>query len=470
MDVYLYIYDLSMGMAKFLSNTMVGRHFDGIWHTGVVVYDREYFFCQEGISTCTPGSIQTAQLIERKFMGKTQLTEDGVQKYIQELSKSLFKPGSYEFLRHNCNSFSAHFVNHLTGKQIPAYITNLPSDFLETPLGSMFRGVLETSANFVVPSSSADFNAHNKIMRRRTLPLTMRPILYDEPISSEFSPDELSSMFAGSTGIAHQWASCALPDLLKLSSPDLDSAEVSRETLSLLKFNRWATFQQCEAICEVFRLAVWRCPELILSLLTDPNESLQKFAEAFPSPSGYISKSSYLNLDAAKARLLCNILALTYDWDMAHLQLIPLEPVAALCIRLIRVEEETEGKVLPSPKPSEKTPEHEMAGLALTVNFAMCPLVNESEAMEVAASLFHLLDIRRCFKRPIQAFYALKAVYALIATFSSLADLARALEIDTYIPDLSEHAEQIEGDLEIDVAHARDVKSVTKKILKIIKP
>ncbi|VDO03186.1 unnamed protein product [Rodentolepis nana] len=467
-DVHLYIYDLSMGMAKVLSNSLVGRQFDGVWHTGVVVYNREYFFCQEGISTCTPGSLQTALLIERKIMGKTKLTEDGVQKYIQELSKSLFKPGSYELLRHNCNSFSSHFVNHLTGNQIPAYITNLPSDFLETPIGSMLKGVLETSANLIVPSSSSDFNDHKKILPHRNLPVTMRPILYDEPISSVFSPDKLTSMFAGGTGLAHQWASCALPDLLKLSSPDLDSATVSLETLSLLKFNRWATFQQCEAICEVFRIAVWRCPELILSLLTDPNENLNKLAEAFPSPSGYISKSSYLNLDASKARLLCNVLALTYDSDMSHLQFIPLEHVAALCIRLIRVEEEAEGKV-PS-KRLEKTPEHEMSGLALAVNFAMCPLVNESVAIEVAACLFHLLDVRRCFKHPAQACYALKAVYAFISNFSSLADLARTLEIDKYIAELSEHAEQIEGNLEMDAVHARDVKLMAEKIIQIIRP
>lgn len=467
-DVHLYIYDLSMGMAKLLSNTIVGKQFDGVWHTSVVVYGREYFFSQEGICDCSPGSIQSAQLLKRELMGKTELTKDQVQNYIHELSTSLFKPGSYELLRHNCNSFSAHFVNHLTGKQIPAYITNLSSDFLETPIGSAFRGVLEGSASVIAPSSSAQFMAQNKIMHRHTLPPTVRPILYDEPLATEFKPGELSAMFAGSSGIGLQWAKSALPNLLLLSSSDFDSADVSREALSLLKFNRWATFQQCKAICEVFRLAVWRCPELILSLLTDPNESLHKFAESYPSPSGHISKSSYLDLDAAKGRLLCNILALTYDWDLAHLTFIPLEPVAALCIRLIRCEDE-DGKTH-SFKQSEKTPEHEMAGLALTVNFAMCPLVNESEAMEVAASLFHLLDVRKCFKHPTQACYALKAVYALIATFSSLADLAKTLEIAKYIPDLSSQAEHVEGDTEADSSHVQDVRSVTKRIMKIIKP
>ncbi|KAM7541923.1 hypothetical protein Aperf_G00000010063 [Anoplocephala perfoliata] len=457
-----------MGMAKLLSNTLVGRQFDGIWHTGVVVYGKEYFFCQEGITHCSPGSIQGAQLLKRELMGKTQVTKDQLQKYINELSTSLFKPGSYELLRHNCNSFSAHFVKHLTGKQIPAYITNLPSDFLETPIGSMFRGVMESSASFIAPQPLPQFAAQNKIMRRHTLPTTVRPILYDEPLSSEFIPDELSAMFAGSSGIGLQWANSALPNLLLLSSPDLDSADVSREALSLLKFNRWATFKQCEAICEVFRLAVWRCPELILSLLTDPNESLHKFAESYPSPSGQISKSSYLDLDAAKCRLLCNILALTYDWDMAHLTFIPLEPVAALCIRLIHCENES-GKSH-SFKYSEKTPEHEMAGLALTVNFAMCPLVNESEAMEVAASLFHLLDVRKSFKHPTQACYALQAVYTLIATFSSLADLAKTLEIAKYIPDLSSQAEHVEGDTEEDISHIEDVRSLTKRIMKIIEP
>jgi len=42
--VKLYVYDLSMGMARQFSQAFVGRQFEGIWHTGIVVYGNEYFF------------------------------------------------------------------------------------------------------------------------------------------------------------------------------------------------------------------------------------------------------------------------------------------------------------------------------------------------------------------------------------------------------------------------------------------
>jgi len=75
--VYLHIYDLTRGMAQLMSAAILGRcslpvaktyffnvfhlffqgkQIDGIWHTGVVVYGREYFFGGQGITSCLPVS------------------------------------------------------------------------------------------------------------------------------------------------------------------------------------------------------------------------------------------------------------------------------------------------------------------------------------------------------------------------------------------------------------------------------
>ncbi|VDM35454.1 unnamed protein product [Hydatigera taeniaeformis] len=453
-----------MGLSKLLSQTLVGKQFDGIWHTSVVVYNREYFFSQGGISCCRPGSVQGAQLVERKLVGKTCFSDEDLKKYIDTLSESLFKPGSYELLKHNCNTFSAHLIKHLTGKEIPAYITSLPSDFLKTPLGSTFQGILEGVASAIDPSASG-VSTQTGVPLRQSLSSIVRPILFDEPLSTEFSSSELSTMFSGSTGIALQWANSALHYLLKLSSPQLDSVDVPVEALRLLRFNRWATFRQCEAICEVFRLAIWRSPELILTCLTDPDESLHKLADTYPSPTGQISPSNYFDLDAAKSRLLCNVLALSYDWDLTSLPFIPLGSVAALCIRLIRCQDDETESV---DKHLAKSPEHEMAGLALAVNFAMCSLIKESEAIDVAASLFYLLTVKKSFKYPYEALYVLKAVYALIGTFSSIADLAKTLEIANYVPELQNQAEHIEGDLDVEESHVDPVKSIADEIISIL--
>lgn len=55
--VQLYIYDLTKGMAAMMSGMLLGRQIDGIWHTAVVVFGREFFFGGQGIESCAPVSI-----------------------------------------------------------------------------------------------------------------------------------------------------------------------------------------------------------------------------------------------------------------------------------------------------------------------------------------------------------------------------------------------------------------------------
>ena len=53
--VQLYVYELSGGMAAAMSMSMIGKQIDGIWHTGIVVYGKEYFY-GGGISWAMPGT------------------------------------------------------------------------------------------------------------------------------------------------------------------------------------------------------------------------------------------------------------------------------------------------------------------------------------------------------------------------------------------------------------------------------
>lgn len=56
-SVELYIYDLTSGMAAMMSQMLLGRHIEGVWHTAVVVFGREFFYGQQGITSCRPVSI-----------------------------------------------------------------------------------------------------------------------------------------------------------------------------------------------------------------------------------------------------------------------------------------------------------------------------------------------------------------------------------------------------------------------------
>lgn len=76
--VQLYIYDMTKGLASMMSPLLLGkylhkirifliffiftfdvikgRRIDGVWHTSVVVFHREYFFGSHGISSISPVS------------------------------------------------------------------------------------------------------------------------------------------------------------------------------------------------------------------------------------------------------------------------------------------------------------------------------------------------------------------------------------------------------------------------------
>ena len=51
---------------------------------------------------------------------------------------------SYDLFMHNCNNFSNDFAMFLVGKGIPAHITSLPQDVLNTPFGQMLRPQLDS--------------------------------------------------------------------------------------------------------------------------------------------------------------------------------------------------------------------------------------------------------------------------------------------------------------------------------------
>lgn len=57
-------------------------------------------------------------------------------------SSVFFRPGDYSLFEHNCNTFSEHFIFHLTGQHIPSYILDLPNEVLSTPFGASLGSAL----------------------------------------------------------------------------------------------------------------------------------------------------------------------------------------------------------------------------------------------------------------------------------------------------------------------------------------
>lgn len=145
--IHLYVYDLSKGMAAQFSLMMLGKHFDGVWHTGIVAYGKEWFFGNLGVDRCPPKTTLLGEPNDIIKLGDIEMDEDDFLEIIQQLSDGAFKVGTYNLLEHNCNNFSHELSTLLLDKGIPQHILDLPKQVMNTPLGPMLKPMLEKAAD-----------------------------------------------------------------------------------------------------------------------------------------------------------------------------------------------------------------------------------------------------------------------------------------------------------------------------------
>lgn len=145
--VQLYVYDVTKGLATQMSSMLLGHHIDGVWHTGIVCYDREYFFGSGGIDGITPGTTMLGAPNKIIDLGETFLTNDVFHEFLFSIGNDQFRPEKYHLFDHNCNTFSNELAQFLTGKNIPSYILDLPRSIASTPLGAMLRTFMEGITN-----------------------------------------------------------------------------------------------------------------------------------------------------------------------------------------------------------------------------------------------------------------------------------------------------------------------------------
>ncbi|PYI26968.1 thioredoxin [Aspergillus indologenus CBS 114.80] len=154
MDVELYVYDLSKGLARLYSMPLTGTQIDAIYHTSLVLNGIEYYFGQ-GIQTAVPGSTHHGQPMEKLHLGQTELPLDVIEEYIQSMAE-IYTPESYDLFLHNCNNFTQDLAMFLLGKGIPEHIQNLPQTFLSTPFGQMMKPQIEMALRGVTQGTGTD--------------------------------------------------------------------------------------------------------------------------------------------------------------------------------------------------------------------------------------------------------------------------------------------------------------------------
>ena len=142
-EIKVNIYDLSQGWAKNMSPIVLGKKIDGIWHTGILAFGKEYFY-GGGIQYDYTENVQdlVGKPVETQTIGHTELTKELFHDYLDGL-RPKYNDINYNLFTQNCNHFSNEVAEFLTGKGIPEHIVNLPDVCQNTLVGSMIKSFME---------------------------------------------------------------------------------------------------------------------------------------------------------------------------------------------------------------------------------------------------------------------------------------------------------------------------------------
>ncbi|KAI8475014.1 MAG: PPPDE putative peptidase domain-containing protein [Monoraphidium minutum] len=155
--VSLHLYDLTRGMASALSPMLLGKHIAGIWHSGLVIHGREYFYGY-GISSTRAGETPFGQPDMVVVLGSTEVPPDMLHTLIADL-RPRFRPDDYNLLQHNCNHFTSELAQLLTGEDIPEFVRSQADEVMSTPLGQQFAPLILQLEGITSQAHAAGFGA-----------------------------------------------------------------------------------------------------------------------------------------------------------------------------------------------------------------------------------------------------------------------------------------------------------------------
>jgi len=143
--VSLWMYDISDGKAKQLSWMLLGHHFEGIWHTGVVVEWPERsseFWFGGNLFESEPGKTPFGDPVEKRTLGYTYKLREEVWRHVARTLAHEFTSANYDVLTHNCNHFSDKLNMFLKNEHIPEEVRKQPELVMNTVTARALRPLL----------------------------------------------------------------------------------------------------------------------------------------------------------------------------------------------------------------------------------------------------------------------------------------------------------------------------------------
>lgn len=141
------LYDMTQGMARQLSPGILGREISGFWHTGIVVYGKEYFWADTVVNMPErPQGHWAVPLTQSLELGRTELPQEMFEMWLAEVAPR-FQQSTYDLISNNCNHFTEEAAQFLVGTSIPSFVLTQAEDVFSTPLGAAFRPMVENLNN-----------------------------------------------------------------------------------------------------------------------------------------------------------------------------------------------------------------------------------------------------------------------------------------------------------------------------------
>jgi thioredoxin len=128
-------------MARQMSPLIVGRVVEGIWHTSIVVHNKEYYF-QGGTFGDAPKSTPFGIPLREIPLGNTEITKQELDDYVVSIADQ-FSANTYDIFQNNCNHFSNNLSEFLVGETIPTEYLNQAKEFDHTPIGNFIKSMNE---------------------------------------------------------------------------------------------------------------------------------------------------------------------------------------------------------------------------------------------------------------------------------------------------------------------------------------
>eukprot|EP00929_Paragymnodinium_shiwhaense_P008509 TRINITY_DN112472_c0_g1_i1.p1 TRINITY_DN112472_c0_g1~~TRINITY_DN112472_c0_g1_i1.p1 ORF type:complete len:740 (+),score=167.96 TRINITY_DN112472_c0_g1_i1:130-2349(+) len=139
--VHINIYDISDGKVQWLAPILLGRKVEGLWHTGLVIHGREYWF-GGSIFESIPGKTPFGEPTKVRLIGSTMRTRQEIWNHIDKDLFSEYTSENYDVLTHNCNHFSNALCHFVLNEDIPGDVLHQPEQLMNTWSAKLMRPLL----------------------------------------------------------------------------------------------------------------------------------------------------------------------------------------------------------------------------------------------------------------------------------------------------------------------------------------